>query len=53
MLSLVGYLLYPVAGMLGVSKGALTGFVTIPVVLLVWLGVRRIRRVVEQSGPDL
>ncbi|MCK0148977.1 DUF3422 domain-containing protein [Marivita sp. S6314] len=51
--SLAGYLLYPVAGMLGLSKGALTGLVTVPVVLLVWLAIRRIRKIVEQGGPDL
>ncbi|SHH82569.1 DUF3422 family protein [Marivita hallyeonensis] len=51
--SLAGYLLYPVAGMLGITRGALTGLVTIPVVLLVWLAIRRIRKVVEQGGPDM
>ena len=50
--SLAGYLLYPVAGAVGLSRGALTGLVTIPVVLLVWLAIRRIRKSVEQSGPD-
>jgi uncharacterized membrane-anchored protein len=51
--SLAGYLLYPLADMLGISKGAVTAAATIPVVLLVWLAIRRIRRVVEQGGPDL
>jgi uncharacterized membrane-anchored protein len=51
--SLAGYLLYPVAEMSGISKGAVTAAATIPVVLLVWLAIRRIRRVVEQGGPDL
>ncbi|HKK97251.1 MAG TPA: DUF3422 domain-containing protein, partial [Marivita sp.] len=50
--SLSGYLLYPVAAMLGITKGAITALVTIPVVLLVWLAVRRIRKVVEESPPD-
>jgi uncharacterized membrane-anchored protein len=39
--------------MLGISKGAVTAAATIPVVVLVWLAIRRIRRVVEQGGPDL
>jgi uncharacterized membrane-anchored protein len=51
--SLVGYLLYPVADALHVSKGALTAMATIPVVLLVWLAIRRIRHLVEKGGPDL
>src|SRR6056297_406893 len=51
--SLAGYLLYPLADMLGITKGAITALVTIPVVLLVWLAVRRIRKVVEQGGPEL
>ena len=51
--SLAGYLLYPVADALGISKGVLTGLVTIPVVLLVWLAIRRIRKLVEQNGPDI
>ena len=51
--SLAGYLLYPVADLLGITKGAVTAVATIPVVLLVWFAVRRIRRVVEQGGPEL
>ena len=51
--SLAGYLLYPVADALGISKGVLTGLVTVPVVLLVWLAIRRIRKLVEQNGPDI
>lgn len=45
--SLAGYLLYPLAGMLGVSKGVLTALVTLPVVLLVWGAVRRLRKHIE------
>ena len=41
--SLAAYLLYPLAGMVGISKGLLTAGVTLPVVLGVWLMVRRIR----------
>jgi uncharacterized membrane-anchored protein len=42
--SLATYLLYPVATALEMSKGALASAVTLPVVALVWLLVRRIRR---------
>jgi len=42
--SLVGYLLYPLTEVMGVSKGMLTAAITLPVVGLVWLMVRRIRR---------
>ena len=45
--SLAGYLLYPLAQALGVSKGMLTGAVTLPVVLAVWWAVRRIRQKLE------
>ncbi len=44
--SLVSYLLYPVT-QAGISKGMLTAAVTIPVVLAVWIGVRRIRKRLE------
>jgi uncharacterized membrane-anchored protein len=50
--SLAGYVLYPVAGWLGISKGLMTALVTVPVVLLVWAMIRRIRHAVEKSGPD-
>ncbi len=42
--SLVSYALYPIATVFGVSKGLLTAGVTVPVILLVWMLVRRIRR---------
>jgi uncharacterized membrane-anchored protein len=51
--SLAGYMLYPVAAMVGITEGLITALVTVPVVLLVWFAIRRIRRVVEQGGPDL
>ncbi|UWR23657.1 DUF3422 family protein [Sulfitobacter sp. S190] len=42
--SLAGYLLYPLTEVTGLSKGLLTAIVTLPVVLLVWAAVRRVRR---------
>ncbi|WP_299023837.1 DUF3422 family protein [uncultured Sulfitobacter sp.] len=45
--SLAGYLLYPLGEVMGVSKGLLTAFVTLPVVLLVWAAVRRLRQHIE------
>ena len=42
--SLAGYVLYPLAELTGLSKGALTAIVTLPVVLLVWVLIRRLRR---------
>lgn len=42
--SLAGYLLYPLAGVFGVSKGTLLALVTLPVVAGVWLMVRRLKR---------
>ncbi|MFZ7089586.1 DUF3422 family protein [Primorskyibacter sp. 2E233] len=51
--SLVSYLLYPVAEPLGLSKGTLTALAVVPVVLLVWLLIRRIRMSMETHGPDL
>ena len=41
--SLAGYRLYPLAGVLGVGKGVLTAGITVPVVGAVWWMVRRIR----------
>lgn len=51
--SLAGYMLYPVAEALGASKGLLTAVVTLPVVALVWIAIRRIRHEMEKQGPDL
>ena len=48
--SLVGYLLYPLAGAVGMSKGLLTALAVPPVVLAAWLGLRRIRRSVTKEG---
>jgi uncharacterized membrane-anchored protein len=42
--SLAGYLLYPLTATLGISKGILTAVITLPVVALVWLALRRIRK---------
>lgn len=44
--SLVSYLLYPLTKA-GISKGTLTAAVTVPVVLGVWIGIRRIRKRLE------
>ena len=52
--SLAGYLLYPLAELLGLSKGMMTALVTLPVVGIVWLMIRRIRHHAEKkTGPDL
>ncbi len=51
--SLAGYLLYPATGILGISKGMLTALVTVPVVLLVWFMIRRIRHAVEKADPEV
>ena len=51
--SLAGYLLYPAAEVLSVSRGLLQAGVTVPVVLLVWYMIRRIRDSMEKSGPDI
>lgn len=45
--SLTGYLLYPLADVLGVSKGWITAAVTLPVVGLVWWAIRRLRKGME------
>ncbi|MBT5678641.1 MAG: DUF3422 domain-containing protein [Marinovum sp.] len=42
--SLAGYLAYPLAAVAGVSKTMLSSFITVPVVALVWMAVRRIRK---------
>lgn len=41
--SLASYLFYPLAEPLGLSKGAMTAVLTLPVVGTVWLMIRRIR----------
>lgn len=41
--SLVNYMLYPMAATTGISKGTLTALVTLPVVLFVWWAIRRLR----------
>ena len=45
--SLAGYLLYPLAEGLGISKGFLLAAVTLPVVGAVWWMVRRLRKHME------
>ncbi len=44
--SLVSYLLYPITPD-GVSKAMLTGLITLPVILAVWIAVHRIRQRLE------
>lgn len=51
--SLVSYIAYPLASPLGLSKGELTALVALPVVLVVWLMIRRIRHHMEGGGPDM
>lgn len=52
--SLVGYLGYPLAKMIGLSKGMLTAIAVVPVILLVWLMIRRIHhKFGGDPGPDL
>jgi uncharacterized membrane-anchored protein len=41
--SLVGYMMYPLAETTGISKGTLTALVTLPVVVFVWWAIRRLR----------
>jgi len=47
--SLAAYLMYPLESATGLSKGMLTALVTLPVVLLVWGLIRRVRRSVEKE----
>ncbi|MEM7744306.1 MAG: DUF3422 domain-containing protein [Pseudomonadota bacterium] len=49
--SLAGYILAPVGDLLGVDKAAMTALATIPIILGVWMFVRRIRERLE-SGKD-
>jgi uncharacterized membrane-anchored protein len=42
--SLAGYLGYPLAALVGVSKTMLSALITLPVVALVWMAVRRVRK---------
>ncbi|MGH1413030.1 MAG: DUF3422 family protein [Pelagimonas sp.] len=55
--SLAGYLMYPLATAVGLSKGMMTAMLVLPIVGLVWWMIRRIKHKVEsgadQSGPDL
>ena len=45
--SLAGYLLYPLSDATGLSANALRAIVALPVVLLVWWMIRRIRQKIE------
>lgn len=45
--SLASYLVYPLTEATGISKGMLTALVTLPVILLVWWMIRRVRRRIE------
>ncbi|MFW2542611.1 DUF3422 family protein [Primorskyibacter sp. 2E107] len=51
--SLVSYLLYPLATPLGLTKGSLTALVVLPVVAVVALMIRRIRKSMDPSGKQL
>lgn len=42
--SLAAYLIYPVTEATGISKGTLTALITLPVVVIVWAMVRRLRK---------
>jgi uncharacterized membrane-anchored protein len=42
--SLVGYLIYPLGDVTGLSKGLMTALITLPVVVLVWVILRRVQR---------
>jgi uncharacterized membrane-anchored protein len=42
--SLAGYLLYPLATVLGISKGMVIAGITLPVIAGVWWAVRRVRK---------
>jgi len=46
-LNLVGYMLYPVASPFGLSKEWVFGLAVVPVVILVWMMVARIRKSME------
>ncbi|MEC3863229.1 DUF3422 domain-containing protein [Mesobacterium sp. TK19101] len=48
--SLAGYVLYPLSGVTGLSKGMITAMVTPVVVLAVWLMIRRIHHKIEKDG---
>ena len=48
-LSLVSYLAYPLTEVSGLTKGELTALLVVPVVLVVWLMVRRIRKHVAKK----
>ena len=45
--SLAGYLIYPFTSVLGVIKVILTAAVNLPILLVVWWAIRRIRERME------
>ncbi|MEP2030277.1 MAG: DUF3422 domain-containing protein [Paracoccaceae bacterium] len=45
--SLAAYLLYPLAGAMGLGKNELTAYATLPVIAVVWYLIRRIRARME------
>ncbi len=50
--SLAGYLMYPLAGAIGLSKGMMTALLVLPVVGAVWWMIRRIKHKVEAGGDQ-
>ena len=46
-ISIAGYLIYAFAAVLGVAKGTLNSVVTLPILLIVWWAIRRIRAWME------
>ncbi len=46
--SLAAYVIYPLQAATGLSKGMLTALITVPVMLLVWWLVRRLRQGIEK-----
>ena len=50
--SLAGNLIYPFAAVLGVSKDTLIAAVTLPILLLVWWAIRRIKDQVKELASS-
>ncbi|MCM2560828.1 DUF3422 domain-containing protein [Lutimaribacter sp. EGI FJ00015] len=50
--SLAAYALFPLTEVTGLSKGALTAVITLPVVLLVWWLIRRLQRSLHSERPE-
>ena len=47
--SLAAYLLAPAAKTIGVEKSTMTALIVVPVVALVWFGLRRVQRLHKAS----